>query len=62
MERVAHITTLREQANDLPYWLGRPVQERLAALEQLRQQWTNQLPHAEQRLQRVHHLTQLHRR
>jgi len=38
MERVAHITTLRQQANDLSYWLGKPVQERLAALEQLRQQ------------------------
>ncbi len=39
MNRIVHLTTLRRQsAEDLAYWLSRPVTERLAAVEWLRQQ------------------------
>ncbi len=39
MNRTVHLTTLhRQPAEDLAYWLSRPVTERFAAVEWLRQQ------------------------
>ena len=54
MEKVATITTHKDQPKDLTYWLSRPVEERFAAVEFLRRQAH---PDAEHRLQRVFKLT-----
>ena len=66
MERCVRITTgqqLRREGNaDLRYWLSRPVEERLAALEQLRQQYIREHFDAEPGLQRVYRVTQRQRR
>ncbi|MBK6713714.1 MAG: hypothetical protein IPG57_01055 [Burkholderiales bacterium] len=57
MERTVTRVSLRGQgATDLAYWLSRPIAERIAAVEWLRQQVEAMLPEAadaEQRLQRV---------
>jgi hypothetical protein len=45
--------TLDSAPSDLAYWLSRPVQERFAAGESLRQAYIQTLPHAQQRFQRV---------
>lgn len=52
-----------EAAADLAYWLSRPMAERIAAVEVLRQQaFGGKAPHdAEQRLQRVCRITQRQR-
>jgi malonyl CoA-acyl carrier protein transacylase len=50
-----------EQAQNLAYWLGKSVQERIEALEQLRAAVIGAQPHADQRLQRVCRITQLKR-
>jgi hypothetical protein len=60
MDKVVFSTTLKGAPDDHAYWLAQPVAVRLAALEQLRQQWSAQLPDAQQRLQKVHHLAQRH--
>jgi hypothetical protein len=44
-------------ASDLQYWLSQPVQARIAAVEELRQQVAGY--HAEPRLQRVCRITRL---
>jgi hypothetical protein len=62
MEKVVVRTTLKAKAKDRAYWLSRTVEERLAALETLRQQAASAEQHAEQRFQRVYRVTQLHRR
>ena len=61
MERIVTLTTLSQKKRDaqsrdsadLAYWLSRPVTERIAAVELLRQAHISTLPDAEQRLQRV---------
>ena len=58
MDKTAfRVTTLEEEGNDLAYWLTKTPEERLAALEQLRQ-----LHHgyhqADARLQRVCQVTE----
>ena len=61
MERVAKIIPKHQQpAADLAYWLSRPMAERVAAVEILRQQMFNptDAPDAEPRLQRVCRITQ----
>ncbi len=64
---IAHVirkTTLHEaddDARDLAYWLSRPMAERIAAVEALRQPVLEALPLAEQRLQRVYRVTTLKR-
>ena len=57
-------TTLHEandDVRDVAYWLSRPVEERLAAVEALRQPVMEALPLAEQRLQSVYRVTTLKR-
>jgi hypothetical protein len=46
---------------DILYWRTKTVQERLAALDLLREDYTRGLPDAEQRLQRVCRVTQRQR-
>jgi hypothetical protein len=38
MEKVIHRTSLKSLTQDRDYWLSRPVEERIAAVELLRQQ------------------------
>jgi hypothetical protein len=61
MDKVILRTTLRSAPSDLAYWLSRPVEERIAALEKLRSDVLAGRPDAEQRLQRVCRVTQLKR-
>jgi hypothetical protein len=61
MDKVIHRTTLRAAPSDLAYWLSRPVEERIAAVEKLRSDALAGRPDAEQRLQRVCRVTQLKR-
>jgi hypothetical protein len=65
MEKIVRLTTLRrQQAGDLAYWLSRPMAERMAAVESLRQQASNpaSASDAEPRLQRVCRVAQRARR
>jgi hypothetical protein len=52
MEKVVRIIGLREEQSDLSYWLKKSPEERLAAIEILRQQYVR-LNRIEPRLQRV---------
>jgi hypothetical protein len=64
IERAIRTTSLRQandDAQDLAYWLSRPVAERIAAVEALRKPVLEALPLAEQRLQRVYRVTTLKR-
>jgi hypothetical protein len=63
VERVAKIKSLQDPDDSLAYWLSKPIEERFAALEFLRQQWISMQPHAaEQGFQRVCTVTQRARR
>jgi hypothetical protein len=53
MEKVIKKTTLKEQSSDLKYWLTTSPQERLDALEFLRQQYISFNKNVQSRLQRV---------
>jgi hypothetical protein len=53
MEKVIARYPLKEQPRDTEYWLSRPVAERLAAVEQLRQDMLATEPDAIQGLQRI---------
>ncbi len=52
MEKVVRIIGLREEQSDLAFWQSKSHQERLAAIEILRQQYVR-LKRIEPRLQRV---------
>ena len=52
MEKVVKIIGLHDDQSDLAYWLSKTPQERLAAIEILRQQYV-QLKHIQPRFQRV---------
>jgi hypothetical protein len=52
MEKVVKIIGLRDPQSDLAYWLSKTPQERLAAIEILRQQYVR-LQGIQPRLQRV---------
>jgi len=39
MKKVVHKTTLDKQGNDFAYWQSQPYELRLAALEQIRQEY-----------------------
>jgi hypothetical protein len=54
MEKVYKKLGLREQQRDCTYWLTLPYQARLAALEEIRQEYHRWRYGAEPRLQRVH--------
>lgn len=65
MERVIHEVRRGERAaTDLAYWLSRPMSERSAAVEVLRQQafGVRDGADAEQRLQRIYSVSQRPRR
>ncbi|MEQ1804247.1 MAG: hypothetical protein ABL900_02635 [Burkholderiaceae bacterium] len=62
MEKTVVRTSLKAASRDRAYWLTRSVEERIAAVEILRQQALAAHADAEQRLQRVCRVTQLHRR
>lgn len=55
---VVHRVALTEQEPDSVYWRTRPYAERLAALEEIRQEYHRWKYHAEPRLQRVCRITQ----
>ena len=60
--RVIRKTTLHEandDVRDLAFWLSRPVAERIAAVEALRQPVLEALPQDGQRLQRVYRVASL---
>jgi hypothetical protein len=64
MDPIVNIVKRQNQAqHDLAYWLSRPMAERIAAVEVLRQQFFAQTHpgHAEPRLQRVCRVTQRQR-
>jgi hypothetical protein len=52
MEKTVRIVKLGEEPSDLSYWLSKSPQERLAALETLRQQYVR-LKRIEPGIQRV---------
>jgi hypothetical protein len=62
MIKTAVVTTLHAKSTDRAYWLSRPIEERIAAVEFLRQQLFEARPDAEQGLQRVCRITQRQRR
>ncbi len=51
--KTVRIRRLTDPPDDTAYWLSRPPQERLAALEEIRQAYHRWRYHAEPRLQRV---------
>jgi hypothetical protein len=53
MEKVVRITTLKDRQTDFKYWQTKTPEERLAAIEFLRQQYIKYLGNVSERLQRV---------
>lgn len=53
MEKVIKITNLKEKGNDFAYWMSKTEQERLEAIELLREQYIKYNQNVQQRLQRV---------
>lgn len=51
--KVVRIVRMQDQGNDYQYWLSRSYQERLSALEELRQEYYGQADGSQPRLQRV---------
>jgi hypothetical protein len=56
MIKIVTKTQLQEQQNDFNYWQTQSYQDRLAALEQIRQEYHQWKYHAEPRLQRVYRI------
>jgi hypothetical protein len=54
MEKVINKIKIKEQKSDFSYWQKQPIQKRLEALEQIRQQYHQYKYNAEPRLQRVY--------
>ena len=60
IEKVFSKTTLSERKSDFAYWQTKSYAERLAALEEIRQEYNNwKYTDAEQRLQRVYRIVKL---
>ncbi len=53
MEKVLRITSLKEKNSDFAYWSTKSFQERLEAIEILRQQYFSLKKDVQPRLQRV---------
>lgn len=53
MEKVVTKTKLKDQKNDLDYWMTRTPAERLVALESLRNDYIKGLPDAERGFQYI---------
>lgn len=58
IRKVVKVTTNKTQASDYQYWITRPAQERLDAIELLRQSYMSFHSDVSQRLQRVYRVTQ----
>ena len=56
VKKVVIKTSLKSQSTDVAYWLSRPPEERVAAVELLRQQAHGNV---DQRLQRIFSVAQL---
>ena len=62
MDKVSHVqkivtkVNIRQQTSDFAYWQSRPYAERLAALEDIRQEYHRWRHDAESRLQRVYRI------
>ena len=54
IKKVCTKVGLRERTSDFAYWQSQPYQSRLAALEEIRQEYHRWRYHAEPRLQGVH--------
>jgi hypothetical protein len=60
--KIATKTSLKGEGSDVSYWLSRPPAERLAALEEIRQEYNRwKYSDAEQRFQRVYRIVKLKR-
>ncbi|MEO8231741.1 MAG: hypothetical protein ABI638_05640 [Ignavibacteriota bacterium] len=59
MEKVIKKTSIREKQSDLEYWLTKTPQERLDALEFLRQQYISFNKNVQSKLQKVVRVTTL---
>ena len=53
MEKVLKITSVNEKQSDYPYWMTKSPQERLAAIEFLRQQFIYHQNDSKSGLQRI---------
>lgn len=62
MQHHIAIKTLRDKDDSLAYWRSRPVEERIAAVEALREAYYAQVPNVQQGFQRVCVITQRARR
>ena len=58
ISKVAHKVPLREQPTDFAYWQTQPYQARLAALEQIRQEYHRWRDDSEPRFRRFFHIVQ----
>ena len=62
MDKASHVqkvvtkVNIRQQTSDFAYWQSRPYAERLAALEDIRQEYHRWRHDAESRLQRVYRI------
>jgi hypothetical protein len=54
MKKVINKIRIKEQKSDFDYWQKQPLQKRLEALEEIRQQYHQYKYNAEPRLQRVY--------
>ena len=60
VEKVITKTSFAQQKNDFAYWQTKSYAERLAALEEIRQEYNNwKYTDAEQRFQRVYRIVKL---
>ena len=62
MQKIITKTTLHNQNSDLQYWKTQTPQQRLAALEEIRQEYHQWKYNAEPRLQRVYRIIKQTRR
>lgn len=58
IEKICMKYNLREEPSDATYWRSRPYAERLATLEEIRQEFHRWKYHAEPRLQRAYSITE----
>lgn len=53
MEKIVRIIQLKDINDDKFYWMSKTPQERIAAIEFLREQYIKTLPDVQQRFQRI---------
>lgn len=56
IEKVLNKRTLHQKDNDYLYWMSKSEEERINAIEALRQPLIQTLDHVQQRLQRVYRI------